>query len=237
MALTGVACATDLARGRAEALARELNLPLITSTPGDAGVRLIVELDRVSLGFGDPKRGKPFAVDFATAAWRARLARPLPRAHILRRALGDPRTIIDATAGFGGDAALMQGLGAEVTAIERSPVVAALLADGLARAPDVRVKLVRAEATEYLKTARAEVIYLDPMFTKPKSTAKSPKEMQLLQEILSPPDDEAALFAAAWGAATKRVVVKRALKGPPIRPAPSHTFRGQSVRYDVFVKA
>ena len=219
-------------------------MPVLDAGNGGSGVRLIIHDEELSLAFNDPKRGKPFAVDFTSAAWRPRLARPLPRAHILRRALGEPKSVIDATAGFGGDAALILGLGCEVTAIERSPVVARLLADGVRRARAgglaehfAKLKLIEADAATYLATARAEVVYLDAMFEKPKSTAKSPKEMQLLQEILDPPGDEAALFAAAWGAASRRVVVKRALKARAMREAPSHTFKGQSVRYDVYVKS
>jgi hypothetical protein len=77
------------------------------------------------------------------------------------------------------------------------------------------------------------------MFSKLKSTAKSPKEMQLLQELLgdAEPADEARLFEAAWAAARVRVVVKRALKTRASGPPPSHSYRGQSVRYDVYQKA
>ena len=43
-------------------------------------------------------------------------------------------TVVDATAGLGRDAFVLASLGCKVTLIERSPVVAALLQDGLARA-------------------------------------------------------------------------------------------------------
>ena len=69
------------------------------------------------------------------------------------------------------------------------------------------------------------------------STAKSPKEMQLLQELLGPAADEGDLFEAARAAATRRVVVKRALKSPPVADGVSHAFAGQSVRYDVYVRS
>jgi 16S rRNA (guanine1516-N2)-methyltransferase len=43
-------------------------------------------------------------------------------------------TIIDATAGFGKDSLLLASLGCHITLLERSPLVAAMLADGWQRA-------------------------------------------------------------------------------------------------------
>ena len=48
--------------------------------------------------------------------------------------VGAMPTVVDATAGLGRDAFVLASLGCRVTLIERSPVVAALLQDGLARA-------------------------------------------------------------------------------------------------------
>ena len=76
------------------------------------------------------------------------------------------------------------------------------------------------------------------MFDKPKKTAKSPKEMQMLQELLGPApsvEEETQLFDAAMAVARSRVVVKRPLKARALRSSPSHSFKGQSVRYDVYI--
>jgi 16S rRNA (guanine1516-N2)-methyltransferase len=111
------------------------------------------------------------------------------------------------------------------------------------KAKFAKFKIVNADSAEYLrklKPAEApDVVYLDPMFDKPKKSAKSPKEMQLLQALLGDPpsaESELALFQAAFTVAKKRVVVKRALKGQAISPGPSSSFKGQSVRYDVYLK-
>jgi 16S rRNA (guanine1516-N2)-methyltransferase len=196
----------------------------------------------------DKKRGKPFHVDFLSAAWKARFQTPLGRNHIFRRALGikdEPLHLIDATAGFGQDSLLAASLGCKVTAVERSKAVAALLKDGIERATreDVqlrlklaKVEIVNADAVEYLTGKTPDVVYIDPMFEKPKKSAKSPKEMQLLQELLeSAPGEEIRLFEAAMTAARARVVIKRPLKARAHK-TPSHSFKGQSIRYDVYVK-
>ena len=46
------------------------------------------------------------------------------------------RTVVDATAGLGRDAFALAAVGASVTLIERDPVLAALLDDAIARAPE-----------------------------------------------------------------------------------------------------
>lgn len=215
-------------------------------------VKLVETDGAIGLGFEDEKRGKPYFVDFLSPSWRMKMSKGLPRNHILRRALGATKgtpLVCDATAGFGGDSVLALTAGCEVVAIERSPLVFKVLADGLRRAaeesPELKklfsnFRLLEGEALTVLRelNPRPQVVYMDPMFEKPKKNAKSPKAMQLLQELLgdSSEADEKALFDAAWTTALARVVVKRPLKAPPLKLSPTHTYKGQSVRYDVYIK-
>jgi 16S rRNA (guanine1516-N2)-methyltransferase len=267
MALVCVEPGDEYAGERAAAIAATLGVPLAgglapvaVSVPVPAtktaklqpGVKLVVNSTGLALGFCDKSRGKPYVIDFLSAAWRSRFQSPLARNHIFRRALGvrdEPVHVLDATAGLAQDAMLALSLGCKVTAIERSAVLHALVSDALARAGEdefMRMKirplfLVLADSLEYLSSPsidRPDVIYLDPMFDKPKKSAKSPKEMQLLQELLDTPkaEDEEKLFVAAMAAAKDRVVVKRPLKARALKSAPSHSFKGQSIRYDVYVK-
>lgn len=210
----------------------------------------------VGLGFTDVKRGKPYYVDFLSMSWRTRFQKGLPKNHIFRRALGvrdEVCRVVDATAGFGQDSVMALTVGCEVVAVERSKEVMSVLQDGIDRAvrEDValkkafaKLKVVNADAREFLSKLKPEelpdVVYLDPMFDKPKKTAKSPKEMQLLQELLGEPPtalEELELFEAAFKAAKRRVVVKRPIKAKALKPSPTHSYKGQSVRYDVYVKA
>ncbi len=206
------------------------------------------------LAFADEKRGKPYFVDFSGIAWRQRLQKGLGKNHIFTRALGvrEPGVkLLDATAGFGQDAAMALCLGCEVTALERSKEVAAVLRDGVARAMNEdgvgslfkNLKVIEDDARTYLLklplTERPDVIYIDPMFSKPKKSAKSPKNMQLLQELLGEPSplDLEQLFDAARATALNRVVVKQPLKGHALKSTPSFSFKGQSIRYDVYLSA
>lgn len=217
------------------------------------GVQLVKTEFGVGLGFNDKKRGKPYFVDFTVLSWRQRLQKGLPKNHIFVRALGAPDAktkVLDATAGFGQDAVQALCLGCEVVAVERSKEVAAVLRDGIMRALAEesiaplfkKIKVVEADAREYLiklsDAQKPDVIYIDPMFDKPKKTAKSPKNMQLLQELLGEPSPQELeqLFDTAMATAKGRVVVKQPLKGRALKFTPSHSFKGQSIRYDVYLR-
>jgi 16S rRNA (guanine1516-N2)-methyltransferase len=136
-----------------------------------------------------------------------------------------------------------------VTLIERSPVVAALLQDGLARAavdPDIgmwvseRMQLLHGSALTNLLTlpARPEVIYLDPMFPHKQKSALVKKEMRVFQSLVGPDLDADALLPAALMMADKRVVVKRpAYAGWLNEQAPSMAIETKNNRFDVYIMA
>ncbi|MGE0526630.1 MAG: class I SAM-dependent methyltransferase [Bdellovibrionales bacterium] len=261
MALIGVEALSEEFGERAAEWARQWGVPVWIESrsprvPGP-GVKVVVGELGLGLAFAEAHRAKPYYVDFLTGRWRARIKQGLGRSHPLRRALGSREGalhVIDATAGFGQDSLTLAFMGCEVTALERSPVVAALLKDGLDRAYGEsvelrevlgRIQVVQAEALAYLPKiaaregpARPDVIYMDPMFVKPKTSAKSPKEMQLLQELLGSPavDEDLRLLEVGLETARARVVVKRPLKGKAVRPGPVHSYKGQSIRYDVYLR-
>ncbi len=90
--------------------------------------------------------------------------------------------VLDATAGLGKDAFVLASLGCEMSLIERQPLIAALLEDGLARAAEdfdvapivARMKLLKGNSIEVMRNWQGEppqVIYLDPMFPHREKTA------------------------------------------------------------------
>jgi len=252
MALACVEPLNPAATALAQELALRWGVPTRSEFKGSLGVKVVVSEIMMGLGFVEGKKGHPFYVDFLSQAWRQRLHKGLPRNHIFARALGvhkGPWRVVDATAGFGQDALMALSLGADVVALDKSNVVVSILRNGVTRAMREdeslqkkfeRLSIVEADAVEYLaQTPPPDVIFLDPMFEKPKKSAKSPKSMQLLQELLGPtnPEHEEELIKMALAKAKHRVVVKRPLKAKALGMTPHHTFKGQSVRYDIYLQS
>lgn len=158
-------------------------------------------------------------------------------------------TVVDATAGLGRDAFVLASLGCKVTMIERSPVVAALLADGLVRAAQdpyigpwvsERMQLIQGPAAEQLLalSERPEVVYLDPMFPHKQKSALVKKEMRVFQSLVGPDLDADVLLPAALKMAQRRVVVKRpSYAGWLNEHKPSMAIETKSNRFDVYVMA
>lgn len=198
-----------------------------------------------------PRLGAVQADFVAGPLGRRRVGGGLAR-QMLARAVGfkgKALSVFDATAGLGRDAFLLACLGCRVTAVERSPIVAALFEDGLARAArepslfamlNARLRLILGDSREILaglgEAERPDVVYLDPMFAARKKTALSKKEMQLCRLVAGDDLDAAELYRAAWAAARGRVVVKRWLRAPTLAGPPTFACKGTTVRYDVYVR-
>lgn len=172
------------------------------------------------------------------------IRQPLARAAGLKG--GVRPTIVDATAGLGVDAFILSSLGCRVTMIERSPVMGALLDDGLQRAAadpatrDIagRIQLLIGNSSEII-TSLAEppaTIYLDPMYPHRHTSALNKKEMRIIRTLVGDDQDASALLEAALTIATNRVVVKRP-KGAPELGArrPSHIVEMKNSRFDVYL--
>ncbi len=156
--------------------------------------------------------------------------------------------VLDATAGLGRDGFVLASLGCEVTLVERQPLIAALLEDGLERAgrdPDVapiaaRMRLLGGNSADLMRAWDGEapqVIYLDPMFPHRDKSALVKKEMRLFRPLVGDDLDAPALLQAALALASHRVVVKRPRKAPIIEgPKPGYSLEGKSSRYDIYPK-
>ena len=154
--------------------------------------------------------------------------------------------IVDATAGLGRDAFLLASLGAEVTLIERSEHMHALLAEGLDRAAKEggqfreivgRMTLMKGDAKDLLPELSGEAILIDPMHPPRKSSALVRQELRQVREIVGTDDDAADLVRVALKHALNRVVLKWPAKADPIEGigACSHQILGKTTRYDVFM--
>ncbi len=136
-------------------------------------------------------------------------------------------TVVDATAGLGRDAFLLAALGCNVQMLERHPVVAALLDDGLQRGYQnaeigswlrERMTLLHTSSLTSLASIlpRPDVVYLDPMYPHRRKSALVKKEMRVFQSLVGTDDDADGLLAPARELAVKRVVVKRPSYAQPL---------------------
>jgi 16S rRNA (guanine1516-N2)-methyltransferase len=199
----------------------------------------------------EPKVGEVL-VDFASDALTFRRLQGRGKKEAIAKAVGfkgqSALRVLDATAGLGRDAFVLANLGCHVDMIERSPVVAALLEDGLQRAAQdaelstwlpEKMHLFPGIALELLKHwqgVQPEVVYLDPMFPHRKKSAAVKKEMRLFQQLLGPDEDADKLLEPGIKLALKRVVVKRPTGAPYLNEhKPDIEYTGKTNRFDVYL--
>jgi 16S rRNA (guanine1516-N2)-methyltransferase len=133
--------------------------------------------------------------------------------------------------------------------IERTPILAALLADGLERGAIAdltseitrnRLYLTWADSRERLLKLKQEelpdVIYLDPMYPERTKSSKVKKEMRILREVAGDDKDAPELLEISLKRARNRVVVKRPRLAPTLNDIlPSHEISGKTSRFDVYL--
>lgn len=192
------------------------------------------------------------SVDFevGSTGFRAQRARS---ERLVRACAARPGSvIIDATGGLGTDAWLLASAGAEVHVLERHPVLAALLADGLRRArarqADTAGRLHLYHDDSRTRLPRwpqpVSAIYLDPMYPPRRKRALGDGRLRLLAALFAEQgreqgDDVAGLLRAALAAASERVVLKRSRREslPIGLPEPHYCLDGRSTRFDVWRRA
>ena len=196
------------------------------------------------------KENQELRIDFVEGSVAHRLRFGGGRGQPLAKAMGltDGRTptMVDATAGLGRDAFLLASLGAQVTLIERSEKMHALLADGLARAAAEggelaeiigRMTLRLGDAKDLLPQLEADSVLVDPMHPERKKSALVKLELRQVRDIVGEDDNALELMQVALEHARKRVVLKWPVKADSISGLQpfSHQILGKTTRYDVFM--
>lgn len=239
---------------RAFKLATALGLtPVTDPTASDCSHWLYLTPDRLELREGGPNAPGPVYVDFARGRAAHRRRYGGGRNQPLARAVGSKTDrailVVDATAGLGRDAFVLACLGCTVWMVERSPILAALLRDGLRRAaldPEIgpvvseRLHLVEADSRVFLAglpdLQRPKVVYLDPMYPHRRKSARVKKEMRSLRELVGDDEDATELLAVALAHAKRRVVVKRPRLAPVLAgPSPGFQILSPNTRFDIYL--
>lgn len=236
-------------------LASELGLPFLGVVKpvevSEFPVLIFADEHGINLQMTGKGAPGPVRAEFGSGKAGYRLEHGGGNGQLIARAVGlkksrHPLHILDATAGLGQDGFVLAGLGCQVTLMERSPVIHALLADGLARAQlntvaapvAARMSLLAADSADWLTRAEpaiADVIYLDPMFPLRDKAALAKKEMQVFRLVVGDDADSSELLSVALEKARYRVVVKRPRKAPKIAGRPPTTqVAGKSSRYDIY---
>lgn len=246
--MTALVCTQPELQAAAQAVAQTLDFTLLDHWPESEDYQLLLNHTGLSLARTD-KDKNPVQVDFCAGANAHRRRFGGGKGQDIAKAVGIGKyvpSVADLTAGLGRDAFVLASLGCQVTALERHPVVAALLADGLRRAghadlPDVwsqlckpvsdesdrelsviinRIQLQHKPAVSWLieqSDDAVDVIYLDPMFAHDgRQKAQVKKDMQAFRSLVGADDDADALLQHALRVARCRCVVKRARKAPPL---------------------
>ncbi len=235
-------------RRRLMGLAARIQAPVHVETPAGYDLTLFLGGERLEARWQGDVPGERFGpvfvdlrrLDVASGGGRSR-HQPIARAIGLGRGRPAP-FVADATAGYGDDSWLLASLGCRVVAVERSPIVAALLEDGLRRMEPIqaevtsRIQLHLGDAKDWIAAIddRPDVIYLDPMFPRGKKSALEEKRIRLLRVLVGDDLDAEELLACALQVARRRVVLKRPLHAPFLGGKPTTVYRGKSVRYDVY---
>jgi 16S rRNA (guanine1516-N2)-methyltransferase len=241
-------------REKAKALAKRLNL-MCAKSPGIKRTHphlLHVSPEGLQLIQTSPSIHR-ISTEFVTGPLGYRRLKGGGKNQAIARAVGLKNykgilNVLDATAGLGRDAFVLAGLGCKVQLIERSPIMIALIEDGIERArakaelmPILqRMQVIKADAKHFLKAlskeAAPEVVYLDPLFIPTKKSALTKIEMRCIRDIVGEDLDADELLPLAKLKAKKRVVVKRWRSAPfLLGEPPSFQIVGKSNRYDVYI--
>ncbi|MFH8135943.1 16S rRNA (guanine(1516)-N(2))-methyltransferase RsmJ [Pantoea osteomyelitidis] len=197
----------------------------------------------------EPKLGGIF-VDFVSGAMAHRRRFGGGRGEAVAKAVGVKGDylpdVVDATAGLGRDAFVLAAVGCRVRMLERHPVVAALLEDGLQRGYQdaeiggwlrERLTLLHVSSLTALNdiTPQPDVVYLDPMYPHRQKSALVKKEMRVFQSLVGADEDADALLEPARRLAKKRIVVKRPDYAPPLAGvATQSAVSTKSHRFDIY---
>lgn len=236
-------------------MAAKLNLPFTSSIEHRSSELVLAYtpqgLQLLQMPLGSQKSSCLLFVDFVHGKNGFRLAQNRTTKQAIARAVGIKPgfrpTILDGTAGLGSDSFVLASLDCDVTMCERSPIIGALLADGLCRAAkeektaaivEKRIRLVQEDTQQYLQKNNAtfHTIYLDPMYPHRNQSALNKQTLRIIRSLVGGDPDGATLLDIALTKAENRVVVKRPRQAPLLSDRkPSHVIQMKNSRFDIYL--
>ena len=260
--ITAITADRGIPKTKLDQLSKQTALPLLSpKITADYLLHITteyLELRKVTQT-GKKQKYESTHIDFVTGKSNHRRLHGGGKGQDIAKAIGlhkinNPK-VLDLTAGMGGDSFVLATLGANVTMVERNPIVHALLQDALARVSisadsDLqeifkRIKLINLDGLQLLDDMSKEalpenapdVIYLDPMFPTRSKSAQVKKEMQFFHDIVGNDIDAEIIFLKALYLAKKRIVVKRPRLAEKItnKVEPAFVITGKSTRYDIYL--
>jgi 16S rRNA (guanine1516-N2)-methyltransferase len=243
---------TDRAQTGCRQLAEQLQLPLASLDEASCYPYVLTYTEQgLALQQTGAKAAGPVLVNFDAGTSGHR--RKFGGGELIVKAVGGNKSrlpsVLDATAGLGRDSFVLACANYSLQLCERSPVVAALLADGLQRAQHSsdselqqivsRMQLHHQDALAYLRHAGQvnppDVIVIDPMFPESKKSALVKKDMRAFHTVVGADCDSDQLLSAALALAKHRVVVKRPKKAEWLaEQKPNFSVAGKAIRFDIY---
>jgi len=245
-----IICNDDSRYEQAQSFAIEHQLPLFKEKSDEHELQLIFGDERIELY--DKQLNTGIDVDFVSGALAHRQQFGGGRGQAIAKAIGLKKDkypeVLDVTAGLARDAYVLATLGCRMTLVEKSPVLGALIQDGINRGLENEQSastllnhfvLHNQNAIGFMNNLeedqRPDVVYIDPMYPERKKSALVKKDMQILQRLLGKTEDDEALLKAALNCAKKRVVVKRPAQAEPVGEiTPSSSVSSKKTRYDLY---
>lgn len=178
-------------------------------------------------------------IDFTSSEYTKNFAGRTRHNDPLSRAIGLHKStdirILDMTGGLGKDALWLSQCGAQVTMLERHPLLAELLqqANNAIGAP-MQVACMEAKVyLENLAPGQFDVAYYDPMFAPRSKSALVKKDMQILHALHGNESPDPSIITLAQSVIPK-VVVKRAKSDPILCEGIHHELATKVTRFDVY---
>ncbi|MDI9347627.1 MAG: class I SAM-dependent methyltransferase [Methylacidiphilales bacterium] len=145
--------------------------------------------------------------------------------------------LVDLCAGFANDASIFFRWGYKLTLIEQHPAIAYALK---LTCKNNQVQLIEDNCQYHMHDLAQtnDIFYLDPMYHKKETSAKSQGHAQLLQQLTATLEDNAnQLLLASLQTRIKRIVIKRPRKAPYLaQKTPTVSYTGTTTRYDVYIR-